>query len=54
MARFVALLACALALLATSMASAAIVEHSFSVINLPSLFYLFIFTCSFENLGSVE
>uniref|UniRef100_A0A2N9IPE6 Laccase n=1 Tax=Fagus sylvatica TaxID=28930 RepID=A0A2N9IPE6_FAGSY len=34
MARFVALLACALALLATSMASAAIVEHSFSVQNL--------------------
>ncbi|XP_030924270.1 laccase-7-like [Quercus lobata] len=34
MARFVALLACALALLASSMASAAIVEHSFHVQNL--------------------
>ncbi|KAL4606668.1 hypothetical protein ACB092_09G120400 [Castanea dentata] len=34
MTRFVALLACALALLASSMASAAIVEHSFHVQNL--------------------
>ena len=46
MARFVALLACALALLASSMASAAIVEHSFHVINLLYLFLFIYFSLS--------